>query len=210
MSLPSDRDELRARWQNGERFTFLFFYGHKPPESGIDDSCFSQWFARPFVIDEIVYPTAEHWMMAEKARLFNDQEMLEEILAAAGPKEAKAFGRKVKGFDPNVWDQHKLDIVIRGNFEKFTQNQDLREYLLATSGFREPSQDLQEAVKEKPIAYQSKNSKVILVEAAGRDTIWGIGLGKSNPKAQNPQTWRGRNLLGFALTIVRQRIFESL
>lgn len=36
--------------------------------------------------------------------------------------------------------------------------------------------------------------------------IWGIGLRASNPKAQGPRKWRGRNLLGFVLTDVRERL----
>jgi len=38
------------------------------------------------------------------------------------------------------------------------------------------------------------------------DTIWGIGLGKDNEKAQNIAMWRGKNLLGFALMEVRDEI----
>lgn len=211
MSLPTNRDELRKRWQNGERFTFLFFYGHKPPESGVNNSCFSQWYSRLFSVDDVDYQTAEHWMMAEKARLFNDHATLDEILNAETPKEAKAFGRKVRNFDPAVWDENKFDIVVRGNYEKFTQNEDLKNYLLATSAFvtsaDPPGYNRQ--VREQPLAYQTKKmteTNVILVEAAGRDVIWGIGLGRDNPKALDPSTWRGRNLLGFALTVVRHKI----
>lgn len=212
MDLPTNRDDLRSRWENGERFTFLFFYGHKAPDHGVDDSCFSQWFARPFEIDGVTYGTAEHWMMAEKARLFRDREMLIEILNSDSPKEAKAFGRKVRDFDPAVWDEHKFEIVCRGNLEKFTQHEDLKNYLLATSSYipdGSPTNFTGDQVKEKPAAYKLANSqttRVILVEAAGRDVIWGIGLGKSNPKSQSPMTWRGRNLLGFALTYVREQI----
>ena len=97
MNYPKDRDELRQRWEAGERFKFYFFYGHKQPESGVDASCLSQWFDAGFEVDDQHYATAEHWMMAEKARLFKDAEMLEAILAAPDPKSAKAFGRKVKG-----------------------------------------------------------------------------------------------------------------
>jgi len=190
MSIPSNRDDLRERWANGERFTFLFFYGHKPPNKGVDDSCFSQWFARTFVVDGIIYPTAEHWMMAEKARLFRDEEMLDSILSAETPKAAKSFGRQVSRFNPEAWNKHKLEIVRRGNFEKFSQNDDLKNYLIATSDFTPSASTASaEIVREAPRTYEtSKSSPVILVEAAGRDVIWGIGLGKNNPKSQDPLT----------------------
>ena len=215
MNLPLNRDELRQRWEAGERFGFLFFYGHNAPEQGVDDSCFSQWFVRPFEVEGIAYPTAEHWMMAEKARLFNDDSMLEAILNSETPREAKALGRKVRDFDAGTWDQHKFEIVRRGNLEKFGQHPDLKNYLLATSGYVPDSESSElvdnAAVREKPLGYNVANSTtehtgVILVEAAGRDVIWGIGLGMHNPKAQDPHTWRGRNLLGFALTMVREQL----
>ena len=76
-------------------------------------------------------------------------------------------------------DSERFDIVYRGNVAKFDQDEELGEFLGSTYG-------------------------TILVEAAGRDVIWGIGLGQNNPKAQNPATWRGRNLLGFVLTKVRE------
>ena len=46
------------------------------------DASLSQWWQSDFVVDGIRYQTAEHWMMAGKARLFRDEEVLEEILAA--------------------------------------------------------------------------------------------------------------------------------
>lgn len=179
MNLPLNRDELRERWETGERFDFYFFYGHKPPATGVDASCLSQWFESGFTIDDIYYPTAEHWMMAEKARLFDDPYHLDQIIAAPDPRTAKAFGRKVRGFDQEKWNAERFDIVYRGNVAKFDQDEELGEFLGSTYG-------------------------TILVEAAGRDVIWGIGLGQNNPKAQNPITWRGRNLLGFVLTKVRE------
>lgn len=216
MSLPNDREELCQRWDAGERFHFLFFYGHHAPETGVDASCFSQWFARPFEVEGLLYPTAEHWMMAEKARLFEDPEMLEAILSATTPREAKACGRKVQHFDPATWDDHKFEIVRRGNLEKFSQHEDLKNYLLATSNYQP---DLQEStletesdvVREQRLPYKAARSElthqgVILVEAAGRDVIWGIGLGSNNPMAQDPRNWRGSNLLGFALTSVRDHL----
>ena len=179
MSLPLSRDELIRRVKAGEAFEYFLFYGHKPPQDGsVDSSCLSQWFQIDFEVDGIVYPTAEHWMMAEKARLFGDDEMLGEILKAAGPKEAKAFGRKVQSFDQAVWAERRFEVVRRGNVEKFRQNPELKSFLLSTG-------------------------ETILVEAAGRDLIWGIGYGVNNEKARDPLQWRGTNLLGFVLVEVR-------
>ncbi len=134
-----------------------------------------------FVVDGLLYPTAEHWMMAEKARLFGDEESEAEILEARDPKTAKALGRSVRGFDGEVWDEHCREIVTRGNVEKFGQNEALRKFLLGTAG-------------------------AVLVEASPYDRIWGIGLRQSDKHASNPVEWRGTNLLGFALMDVREQL----
>ena len=51
--------------------------------------------------------------------------------------------------------------------------------------------------------YLAGTRERVLVEAAPVDQIWGIGLGRDNEKARDPRTWRGRNLLGFALVRAR-------
>lgn len=48
-----------------------------------------------------------------------------------------------------------------------------------------------------------------MAEASPRDCLWGIGLGHANPKAQNRATWRGKNLLGFILTEVRNDLMKT-
>ena len=68
-------------------------------------------------------------MMAEKARLFADDEALEEILTAATPGEAKALGRRVRNFDNPTWEAHRSDIVTRASVGKFGSNDELRSYL---------------------------------------------------------------------------------
>ncbi|MNJ44257.1 hypothetical protein D3C77_393010 [compost metagenome] len=123
-------------------------------------------------------------MMAEKARLFGDEEMLEAIMKSKHPKEMKAFGRAVRFFDQDAWEAKCYDIVKAGNLAKFSQNESLWNFMKTT-----------------------KNR--ILVEASPRDRIWGIGMGKSNPDAENPMKWRGKNLLGFALSEVRDVLLEQ-
>ena len=171
--------ELQSEYQKGKTYKLLFFWGHTPPDDGsINQSCLSQWWMQDFEIDGVSYLCAEQYMMAEKARLFSDSEMLEKIMQTIFPKEMKAYGRAVRDFDKEVWDAKCFEIVKNANMAKFKQNPELLKFLLKT-----------------------KNR--VLVEASPRDRIWGIGMGAGNPNAENPLKWRGKNLLGFALTEVR-------
>lgn len=168
------------RFQKEGKLNFLFFWGHTVKDE-ITKACFSQWFPLEFEENGIVYKTAEHYMMVGKARLFNDHEVFEEIIKAESPNEAKSLGRKVKNFDPKLWDEHKYEIVRQGNLLKFSQNEKFKEFLLSTNDN-------------------------ILVEASPYDKIWGIGMLETNPKVQNPSEWDGENLLGFALMEVRDEL----
>ena len=171
---------------NEDRFTFFW---HGP---------FSQWHTCRFRADLLEgecprsyakpqntfldgYNCAEQYMMERKALLFRDFEMATRIRFAATPREQKALGRKVRDFDAAKWNAAARDIVFRGNWAKFTQNDGLREELLATRG-------------------------TTLVEASPVDTIWGIGLAKDDPRAQDRATWLGTNWLGEVLTAVRDAI----
>jgi ribA/ribD-fused uncharacterized protein len=166
-----------------QKLKYIFFWGHQPSTDGnTTKSCFSQWWQSPFEIEGKTYATAEHLMMAKKAELF-DSEMVEEISAAKSPHQVKKLGRKIKNFDPKIWDKHKFEIVVEGNFHKFNQHDDLKAFLLNT-GSR------------------------ILVEASPVDTIWGIGMAADHPNIENPSLWKGENLLGFALMEVRDRLLK--
>ncbi|MDD9970707.1 MAG: NADAR family protein [Myxococcales bacterium] len=177
-----DLQQLQSLSQSGKRLKYLFFWGHQAEADGsIGSGCLSQWWGARFNVDGTDFPSAEHFMMAEKARLFRDEEALEQILGAKSPGAAKRFGRHVRGFGDAAWEAARFDIVVRGNAAKFAQDQALTRYLLAT-GDR------------------------ILVEASPKDRIWGIGLSKDDLRAQNPLQWRGLNLLGFALMKVREEL----
>lgn len=150
----------------------------------IDRGCFSQWQKAPFEIDGVRYLCAEQYMMAEKARLFGDEEQLEKILKAKTPRTMKAQGRKVKGFDPVKWNDAKFDIVVRGNKAKFSQNPNMLAFLLGTGNDT-------------------------LAEASPYDKIWGIGLSEASADALDPATWKGQNLLGKALMKVRSELAKT-
>jgi len=153
---------------------FIFFWG------GI----YSQWFPSKFVIDGILYNTAEQYMMAKKALLFSDFEALAKIMKSTDPSEQKALGKTVKGFDKANWETYCREYVYQGNYAKFTQNPKMMAELLATGD------------KE-------------IVEASPTDNIWGIGLDENNPLAWNKETWQGTNWLGEAIMRVRTKLREE-
>ena len=176
------RETLIAHVAAGARVTYLFFWGHTPKDPAVvDAACLSQWFPRAFFVEGVRYATAEHYMMAEKARLFGDAAALALVLESSTPAAAKGAGRAVQGYDDAAWGAARADAVVRGNVAKFSQHADLHAFLAGTGDH-------------------------VLVEASPRDRIWGIGMGRSNPDAGDPARWRGRNLLGFALMEARERL----
>ncbi len=127
MSEIMDVERLRQRCAAGESFKYLYFWGHRPAtDDKVGKSCFSQWYEASFKLDGVRYASAEHYMMAAKARLFDDPRLLERIQAARSPGEAKALGREVAGFDEARWNAERVGIVIEGNLGKFGQNASLK------------------------------------------------------------------------------------
>jgi hypothetical protein len=174
----NDLAALLAAMERGWTPEYVLFWGHTPKAPGVGRHVLSQWWPARFTVDGDTYVSAEHYMMAEKARLFGDQQTRRAILAATKPGAAKALGRSVFGFDDSHWERHRFDIVVAGSVAKFGQNAELAAYLAETGD-------------------------KVLVEASPVDRIWGIGLAADDPRAQNPQEWQGLNLLGFALMRAR-------
>ncbi|MGW6568778.1 NADAR family protein [Streptomyces sp. NPDC054975] len=175
-------EALTQQVRRGERVRFLPFWGHRPsPDGRLSASCLSQWWPSPFEVDGVRYATAEHWMMAAKARLFDDPEAERAALSSRSPAEAKKAGRLVRGFDETVWERERFGIVVEGSVHKFASDEALRAFLLGTQGR-------------------------VLVEASPLDRVWGIGLAADDPRATDPTRWRGLNLLGFALMEARERL----
>ncbi len=177
--------ELLNYCSSAKRIKYLFFWSHKERGDEVSKACLSQWYEAPFEFEDRLYLTAEHFMMAKKAKLFGDMESFEKILQAKHPAEAKEFGRGVKNFNEKLWEQKRFDIVVQGNLLKFSQNPKLKDFLLTTSNR-------------------------VLAEASPKDTIWGIGLDEKDKDAQDPYKWRGLNLLGFALMKVRIKLKNEI
>jgi ribA/ribD-fused uncharacterized protein len=170
---------LTDRFESGKSLNYIFFWGHANKHERVaGEFMLSQWYPSPFYVDEILYKTAAHWMMARKAVLFGDRAAFTKIINADRPDEVRALSRSITGFDEGLWREWKYEIVKEGNFHKFNQNKRLKAYLLSTTDH-------------------------ILVETNPLDRIWGIGLSSDFKHVQNPYTWKGLNLLGFALMEIR-------
>ncbi len=138
----------------------------------------SQWEPAPFVAGGVTFTCAEQYMMAMKAVLFEDQETYRLIMAAEHPREQKRLGRRVANFDLARWEAHREQIVLMGNLLKFGTHPLLMIQLLQTHG-------------------------TTLVEASPYDLVWGVGLRLEDPLCHDRSAWRGKNLLGVALTRAR-------
>lgn len=160
----------------------IAFWGHRQSKSGcISKSCFSQWWMSEFYYSSSKFICSEQFMMAMKARIFNDHDNYQLIMQSSDPNEMKSIGRKVANYNQAIWDEMKYDIVFRANYEKFIQNENIKEYLLSTE------------------------DKVI-IEASPVDKVWGVGLAESDERILKPELWLGENILGFAIMHVRNEI----
>lgn len=142
---------------------------------------FSQWFRAEFEVDGVTYCTAEQYMMAEKAKLFGDEEIRQQILKTRNARTQKQLGRKVANFDKDIWDQRCMEIVVEGNYNKFTQNTNL-------------------------LALLMDHVNRTVVEASPFDKIWGIGLAPDDDRVLDESKWLGENRLGKCLNLVIDRI----
>jgi ribA/ribD-fused uncharacterized protein len=143
---------------------------------------YSQWYKAPMTIDGVNYNCCEQYMMHQKALTFGDTETAALVMKTENPKDQKALGRQVKNFDKAKWDTVSIGIVFKGNYAKFSQNVELGDELLSTGN-------------------------KILVEASPYDTIWGIGMGEKEPGINDPANWKGLNLLGWSIMLVRKELF---
>ncbi|MGJ8670588.1 MAG: NADAR family protein [Oceanococcus sp.] len=121
----------------------------------------------------------------KKSRVFNDHEARNRVIAAESPRAAKSAGREVRNFNQAIWETHRFGIVVEANLHKFSASEPLRSYLIGT-GDR------------------------VLVEASPVDQIWGIGMNKNDAIGAHPSSWKGSNLLGFALMTVRDELARAI
>lgn len=151
---------------------------HNPDE---ENGFLSNWYLSKFAVNEIEYTSMEQYMMYQKAIYFNDNDIAEQILETQDVAQIKGLGRLVSNYNDNIWNGIRQIIVYEGLIAKFTQNENFYKNLKDT-----------------------KNA--ILAECAVRDCIWGIGLSMTDPKRLDINEWKGQNLLGYSLMLVRNKL----
>lgn len=129
----------------------------------------------------VVFNSTEQAYMWRKAYFFGDEDTMKKLERDITPREAKNLGREVADYKDDLWDCVRYGYMVYVNYLKYTQNEDLRNKLLATEN-------------------------KVLVEASPNDKVWGVGLCANDPLILDDKNWTGKNLLGKALMDVRKKI----
>ena len=151
---------------------------HNPDE---EYGFLSNWYLSNFTVYGIKFSSMEQYMMYQKAVCFYDEASASRIMETNDAAEIKRLGRAVRGYDDHVWNGIRQIVIYEGLKAKFLQNMKLAAQLADTGD-------------------------AILAECAVRDRIWGIGLSMTDPDRLDRSKWKGQNLLGYALMIVRDRL----
>ena len=151
---------------------------HNPNE---ENGFLSNWYLSDFSSDGMNFTSMEQFMMYKKAFYFQDNVIAEQILDTQDVARIKELGRFVSGYNDSIWNGIRQIIVYEGLLAKFSQNATLRKGL----------KDTQDA---------------ILAECAVKDRIWGIGVSMNDPDRLHPELWKGQNLLGYTLMMVRNKV----
>lgn len=151
---------------------------HNPNE---ENGYLSNWYMSPFTADGIRFSSMEQFMMYRKAVAFGDRDRAAQILDTEDVGRIKELGRLVSGYDDNYWNGIRQIVVYEGLYAKFSQNEELKRLLQATG-------------------------RAVLAECAVKDRIWGIGLSMNDPDRLDRRKWKGQNLLGYALMMVREKL----
>jgi len=90
---------------------------------------FSNFAPYPIRLDDMLWPTSEHYFQAQK---FQDRTHQEEIRKAKSPMVAARMGRSRKRPLRKDWESVKDQVMREAVLAKFSQHDDLRVLLLST------------------------------------------------------------------------------
>lgn len=151
---------------------------HNPDD---ENGYLSNWYPSAFTVKGVNFSSMEQYMMYQKAICFGDSAIAAQILDTDDASQIKALGRLVSGYEENHWNGVRQIIVYEGLYAKFSQNPELSKKLKDTGN-------------------------AVLAECAVKDLVWGIGLSMKSSDRFDRTRWKGQNLLGYALMMVREKL----
>lgn len=144
-------------------------------------SRFSNHYPSNFTVGDMSYNTVEQYLAHNRAILAAREDLGRRAMASPDPLESKRVLNILGAMpDQESWEQQRRDILFTGLMAKFSQNQDLKDYLLSST--------------DRQIGEASTNK------------TWGIGLMLTDRNRLNTKLWRGNNLQGRTLMEVRESL----
>jgi ribA/ribD-fused uncharacterized protein len=173
-SLPSFAKPVKYTSSRTTKEITLFFTKDNP---------LSNFHPSEFELDGQKFNCVEQYVAYHKALLFGETDIAEDILQTEEPRiqKQKAKDINLKNFCFDEWKSQASDILKPALFAKFSQNEQLKTYLM-------------------------KTGDSIIAEASPSDCLFGIGLSLNNPKAVNKTLWRGKNIQGTTLMSIRTEL----
>lgn len=144
----------------------------------------SNHFPSTFNIDGMVFYTMEQYLAFERARLSEQDHLIEKASHAQDPVEAKSILNLLRNDHTQEWQDRRQNIAITGLRAKFLQNEQLAQFLLDT--------------KRYTLGEASKN------------TTWGVGMTLEDQLVTDSSKWlESGNLLGKLLMQLRSELEHS-
>ena len=103
----------------------IYFYGAREEPYG----CFSNFSAHGFMLDDLYWPTSEHYFQAQK---FVGTPHIEAIRLAKSPTIAARMGRSRQRPLRTDWETVKEEVMRRAVLSKFKTHEAIRAVLLGT------------------------------------------------------------------------------
>ena len=155
-------------------------------QTDLEYACLSNFYHSTFEYAGTHFNAAEQFIMYHKVLLFNRFDLAEMIIDQKDPHECKKIARRpFPEFNSALWDKTCITIVKRALTAKFIQNPDMLEVLLSTGD-------------------------ALLFGLDTHDNKWSIGIEPNGKDEYDVSKWKGSNLLGRVMMIVREELRNEL
>lgn len=135
----------------------------------------------PFMINDKPFMNIEHYLAFKRVELSQQQHVVDRALQAKDPIKAKSILNSLREDHVEEWKKSSMGITMEGLRQKFTQNEELGDFLL--------------------------NTKDLQLGEASTDPCWGVGMTLDDQYILDTTKWKeDSNLLGKALMLIRTEL----